>query len=90
MQVNCLFHFVPKFEERTFCKPWLKIRPPYGLLTPGQSVDVFFDITVGPETARVLRYVTALVVGTQDPYLRQRQAFSLAFVRFNGAKLPYR
>ena len=59
--VAATWRFVPKPEDRTFGRSWLSIHPPYGMLVPGQSVDVSItanvddavarDISLGRETA---------------------------------------
>ena len=54
-QVNIVFRFVPKLEERSFCRPWLTVDPPFGFLLPGEHADVKFTLNVNVATARDLR-----------------------------------
>lgn len=39
-RVVAKFKFIPKLEEKQFCKPWLWINPPYGMLLPGEKLQV--------------------------------------------------
>ena len=34
------FRFVPKLEEKQFCKPWMTIHPKFGMLMPGETANV--------------------------------------------------
>eukprot|EP00945_MAST-04E_sp_MAST-4E-sp1_P001097 g1097.t1 len=34
------FRFVPKLEEKEFCKPWLSLHPSFGMIPPGESLEV--------------------------------------------------
>jgi len=38
--VPVAWRFVPKTEDLSLCKPWLRLKPDYGLITPGNSVEI--------------------------------------------------
>ncbi|CAB9525107.1 II inositol 1,4,5-trisphosphate 5-phosphatase [Seminavis robusta] len=49
------YRFVPKLDENTLCKPWIKVEPPYGLIIPGdQPATINVTITVDRHTAQLL------------------------------------
>ena len=48
------WRFVPKLEERRYCKPWLQISPSLGMLLPGETVEIFFSVSIGTATASAL------------------------------------
>ena len=45
------WRFVPKLEDRHFCKPWMRVTPPLGMLLPGEETHITFTALVGPATA---------------------------------------
>jgi phosphatidylinositol-bisphosphatase len=47
------YHFVPKLEEENVCKPWLTLRPRFGMLMPGDVAEITFTINVDTKTAQV-------------------------------------
>ena len=51
-KTNARFRFVPKLEERTFCKTWMNISPKFGMLTPGETETVDIAVLVDYRTAR--------------------------------------
>ena len=53
-QVRATFRFVPKLEEQQSCKPWLNVEPAFGMLLPGEKVDITLNIFVDEESARSL------------------------------------
>lgn len=53
MQVAAHYHFVPKLEEENICKPWLTVKPRFGMLLPGDAVEISFTILVDTKTAQV-------------------------------------
>lgn len=46
------FRFVPKLEEKQFCKPWMTIHPKFGMLTPGEKAKIHVAVHVDYRTAR--------------------------------------
>lgn len=46
------FRFVPKLEDRVFCRPWLTISPSFGMVLPGEAIDITFELLVTAATAR--------------------------------------
>ncbi len=44
--------FIPKLEDRMYCKPWLWLIP--GMLLPGETVDITFVALVGSAAAYAL------------------------------------
>lgn len=49
------YRFVPKLDESTLCKPWIKVEPPYGLIIPGEKpAQINVTITVDKSTAQLL------------------------------------
>lgn len=53
VQVAAHYHFVPKLEEENICKPWLTVKPRFGMLLPGDAVEISFTILVDTKTAQV-------------------------------------
>lgn len=45
------FQFIPKLDEKKFCKPWLWVTPPFGLLPPGESLDISLTVHIDDVTA---------------------------------------
>ena len=48
------FRFVPKLEEETICKPWLSIKPRFGMLLPNEAAEITFTALVDLQTAQAL------------------------------------
>lgn len=48
------FRFVPKLEEETICKPWLSIKPRFGMLLPNETAEITFTALVDLKTAQGL------------------------------------
>mmetsp|Transcript_18492 Transcript_18492/g.25929 ORF Transcript_18492/g.25929 Transcript_18492/m.25929 type:complete len:463 (-) Transcript_18492:8-1396(-) len=46
-KVIAKFHFIPKLDEHFFCKPWLTINPPVGIISPGQKIAIQFTVLIG-------------------------------------------
>lgn len=46
-KVLAKFQFIPKLNEIKYCKPWLSVTPAFGLLVPGEKVEIKFTITIG-------------------------------------------
>jgi len=51
-KVPVTWRFVPKMEDLTICKPWLRVEPDFGLLTPGSATEIRIVATVEANTAR--------------------------------------
>lgn len=45
------FKFIAKPNDTSICKPWLQIHPPFGMLVPGQTIEIAFIINVDRATA---------------------------------------
>jgi inositol polyphosphate 5-phosphatase INPP5B/F len=45
-QVVVRYRFIPKFDERTVCPPWLQVSPLFGMLVPGERVQLRFRVLV--------------------------------------------
>lgn len=64
---------LPKPEEKVLCKTWLTVEPPFGLLPPGESVDLEFTILLDDGSARDVSLGRELaaqslsVAGSADP-----------------------
>jgi phosphatidylinositol-bisphosphatase len=57
-KVLAKFQFIPKLNETKYCKPWLHVSPAFGLLVPGEKVEIKFTVTIG--TLYILIYSNAL------------------------------
>lgn len=53
-QVPVQFRFVPKLEEVEFCKPWLIVSPPFGVISTNDSVTITLTACIDNHTAREL------------------------------------
>ncbi|KJE90079.1 inositol 5-phosphatase 4, variant 3 [Capsaspora owczarzaki ATCC 30864] len=53
-QVILQFRFIPKLDEKKFCKPWLRINPPVGMIVPGEKATVELMLMVDATTAASL------------------------------------
>eukprot|EP00026_Physarum_polycephalum_P002205 Phypoly_transcript_02210.p1 GENE.Phypoly_transcript_02210~~Phypoly_transcript_02210.p1 ORF type:complete len:894 (+),score=189.75 Phypoly_transcript_02210:175-2856(+) len=53
-QVVARFRFIPKLDERKFCKPWLWVSPPFGVITPKEKMTVNLTIHVDNGTVHTL------------------------------------
>ena len=53
-QVVVQFQFTPKLQEERFCKPWLKVEPEFGIIPPGESLQVTLCVTVSVESSAAL------------------------------------
>eukprot|EP01113_Clastostelium_recurvatum_P039045 TRINITY_DN5917_c0_g1_i1.p1 TRINITY_DN5917_c0_g1~~TRINITY_DN5917_c0_g1_i1.p1 ORF type:complete len:300 (+),score=81.42 TRINITY_DN5917_c0_g1_i1:395-1294(+) len=60
-QVVAKFRFIPKNDERKFCRPWLRVNPPYGMLGPGTKLDIHLTVHVEGATATDLNMSTEKV-----------------------------
>jgi phosphatidylinositol-bisphosphatase len=66
-EVAAAWRFIPKPEEKWFCKTWLRVDPAYGMLEPGEAVELTLSVTVDDAVARDIslgREVAASTVGT--------------------------
>jgi hypothetical protein len=54
--VAAAWRFVPKLEERWYCKTWLTVDPPYGLLAPGEEAAITLTVTVDDAVARDISF----------------------------------
>ncbi|RKP16822.1 DNase I-like protein, partial [Rozella allomycis CSF55] len=52
------FRFVPKLNDKTFCKPWLNVTPAFGMLLPGDSIPISFVVNITNETVAALNSQT--------------------------------
>jgi phosphatidylinositol-bisphosphatase len=50
-QVFLQYQFIPKMNETTFCKPWIWVNPPSGVILPGEKARVNFIMLVDNRTA---------------------------------------
>eukprot|EP00978_Attheya_sp_CCMP212_P022016 scaffold65048_cov43-Attheya_sp.AAC.1 len=49
------FRLVPKLDERSPCKPWMKVSPKFGMLIPGEEpATIDFTISIDNATAQAL------------------------------------
>uniref|UniRef100_A0A8B9TTU2 phosphoinositide 5-phosphatase n=1 Tax=Anas platyrhynchos TaxID=8839 RepID=A0A8B9TTU2_ANAPL len=53
-QVTCHFSFIPKLNDRQYCKPWLRAEPCEGYLEPNESVDISLDVYVSKDSVTLL------------------------------------
>eukprot|EP00128_Syssomonas_multiformis_P012082 Colp12_sorted_trinity150504_noHs@19516 len=53
-QVVVQYRFIPKPDEKTFCKPWLIVTPHIGMIMPGDKAAVSFTVLVDRLTAPAL------------------------------------
>jgi inositol polyphosphate 5-phosphatase INPP5B/F len=47
------FRFVSKLEEEHLCKPWLTMKPKFGMLLPGETAEITFTVHINTKTAQV-------------------------------------
>lgn len=52
--VPAQWRFSPKLEEMVICKPWLLIEPAFGMLLPGEEVEIMLACFVGAAMSRAL------------------------------------
>ncbi|TDH74218.1 hypothetical protein CCR75_001459 [Bremia lactucae] len=48
------FCFVPKLDEVTICKPWLKVTPMFGMIPPREKMDICITALVDQSVAHTL------------------------------------
>ena len=36
------FAFIAKLDETDYCKPWLSVKPPMGVISPGRLVVIIY------------------------------------------------
>ncbi len=48
------FHFHPKMQDDTFCKPWLQVKPEFGIIPPNDSVEIALTVHIDRRTAQPL------------------------------------
>ncbi|EJK59912.1 hypothetical protein THAOC_19817 [Thalassiosira oceanica] len=53
-QVVAQFRLVPKGDDTDLCKPWLAVSPTYGMLIPGERMEIELTITIDNVTANKL------------------------------------
>ncbi|XP_075576935.1 inositol polyphosphate 5-phosphatase OCRL isoform X6 [Pelecanus crispus] len=53
-QVPCHFSFIPKLNDRHYCKPWLRAEPCEGYLEPDESMDISLDVYVSKDSVTLL------------------------------------
>eukprot|EP01028_Stygiella_incarcerata_P008489 TRINITY_DN3701_c0_g1_i2.p1 TRINITY_DN3701_c0_g1~~TRINITY_DN3701_c0_g1_i2.p1 ORF type:complete len:754 (+),score=198.34 TRINITY_DN3701_c0_g1_i2:598-2859(+) len=55
-QVVVQFHFIPKPDEQSICKPWLGVYPKFGMILPGESLEVRVILKVTRDEAAILNH----------------------------------
>lgn len=50
--VAATWRFVPKPEEKFFCKTWMTVEPAYGMIVPGDKVTITVTVNVDDAVAR--------------------------------------
>jgi phosphatidylinositol-bisphosphatase len=50
-KVAAKFQFIPKFEEKRYCKPWMSIQPPFGILSPSEKITIKLTVHIDHATA---------------------------------------
>jgi phosphatidylinositol-bisphosphatase len=68
-QVVVQFHFHPKLQDEAYCKPWLQLKPEFGIIPPKETQDIALTVLVDRKTATPL--LTGQV-GVQHKYVRER------------------
>jgi len=53
-QVVARFRFIPKLDERKFCKSWLWVSPPFGVMVPREKVNISLTVHVDNTSAPAL------------------------------------
>jgi len=53
-QVVVQFHFHPKLQEESFCKPWLGVKPEFGIIPPKETAEIVFTVHIDRRTAHPL------------------------------------
>ncbi|KAJ1959159.1 hypothetical protein IWQ62_004724 [Dispira parvispora] len=53
-KVPVQFRFIPKLDETAFCRPWLWVNPPTGIVLPGSQILIHFTVLVLAENAPAL------------------------------------
>ncbi|KAJ1653619.1 hypothetical protein IWQ61_006295 [Dispira simplex] len=53
-KVPVQFRFIPKLDETAFCRPWLWVNPPTGIVLPGSQILIHFTALVLAENAPAL------------------------------------
>jgi phosphatidylinositol-bisphosphatase len=48
------FLFVPKLQEKSFCKKWMTVSPTYGIVPPRETLEIKLNVHVTRETAHRL------------------------------------
>lgn len=66
-QVAATWRFIPKPEEKSFCKTWLSVEPPFGMLPPGAEVQLEFTFSVDDALARDISLGRELAMQTYNP-----------------------
>ena len=69
------FRFVPKLEEKQFCKPWMTIHPKFGMLMPGETANV-----------RVLCFIFFMSTQTSHNQSQHTQIHITAHVDYRTAR----
>lgn len=50
-QVPAQFAFIAKLDETRYCKPWLSVKPPLGIISKGSTLQVRLTVHVDKESA---------------------------------------
>ncbi|KAF9432576.1 hypothetical protein BGZ76_010600 [Entomortierella beljakovae] len=53
-QFPAQYRFKPKLQDETFCKPWIWVNPPVGMIMPGDSAKIHLTVMVDNESAPML------------------------------------
>ncbi|GJJ76969.1 inositol polyphosphate 5-phosphatase INPP5B/F [Entomortierella parvispora] len=48
------YRFKPKLQDDRFCKPWLWVNPPLGMIMPGESAEIQVTVLVDNDSAPML------------------------------------
>eukprot|EP00823_Brevimastigomonas_motovehiculus_P003217 TRINITY_DN1949_c0_g1_i1.p1 TRINITY_DN1949_c0_g1~~TRINITY_DN1949_c0_g1_i1.p1 ORF type:complete len:685 (-),score=128.46 TRINITY_DN1949_c0_g1_i1:411-2465(-) len=53
-QVGVQFNFYPKLQDESYCKPWLKVKPEFGIILPKECIDITLTVHIDKKTATPL------------------------------------
>lgn len=53
-QVVAHFRFIPKLQDKIVSKPWLSVKPAYGMIPPNEKLEVKLQVHVNTESAQKL------------------------------------
>ncbi|XP_044755725.1 inositol polyphosphate 5-phosphatase OCRL isoform X2 [Coccinella septempunctata] len=68
-QVPAEYEFIKKLDEQSYCKEWMRITPYYGIVNPGEKIDIRLEVNLETDVKDLEDILVLHLNGGKDMFI---------------------